>query len=75
MNVPGFSAEASLYRSGGYSRHGQSAVSHIGTIVPAIPLCSNCPHILNMCEKLGWPHSALCEACLSGDCESGPPPR
>lgn len=76
MNVPGFSADASLYRSttsyttGGYL-HGQSANSQTGTVVPAIPFCGNCDYILDRCSRNGWRPTAVCNACVSGDCFSG----
>jgi hypothetical protein len=71
MNVPGFSAEASLYSSGGYTRHGQIAVSPAGAIVPAIPPCRNCHYILSNCEKLGH-YSAACAYCQIGYCDPSP---
>jgi len=70
MNMPGFSADASLYRSSGYYRHGQSADSHADTVVPAIPFCGNCDGILDRCERNGWRPRAVCNACATGHCDS-----
>lgn len=77
IDMPGFTAEASLYRSSGYYRHGQSADSHAGIVVPAIPFCGNCDYILERCERNGGRPRALCYACEIGNCFSGvenPPP-
>src|SRR5256885_756110 len=76
MNMPGFTAEASLrgrassYRSGGYFR-GQSADSQAGTVVPAIPFCGNCDQILDNCARNGGRPRAVCWACATGNCFSG----
>jgi hypothetical protein len=76
MNMPGFTAEASLrrsatsYGSSGYL-HGQSARSQAGTVVPAIPFCGNCPGILDRCARNGGLPRAVCNACAVGDCFSG----
>jgi hypothetical protein len=79
MNMPGFTAEASLYTaSTGYCRTGQSSGSHANAVVPAIPFCGNCDYILENCERNGYRPRALCLACLTGNCFSGvenPPPR
>jgi len=77
MSMPKFTAEASLYKTSGYYRHGQSADSHDNAIVPAIPFCGNCDFILDNCERNGWRPRALCAACATGNCFSGvevPPP-
>ena len=71
MNMPGFTAEASLYQSSGYCLHGRTAGSHAGTVVPAIPFCGNCDFILDNCERNGWRPRALCAACATGNCFSG----
>lgn len=76
MNMPGFNADASFYRSttsyttGDYLR-GQSANSQTGTVVPAIPFCGNCPEILDRCSKNGGRPRAVCNACAMDDCFSG----
>ncbi|MGH7801529.1 MAG: hypothetical protein ACREOW_13050 [Thermodesulfobacteriota bacterium] len=76
MNMPGFTADASLHRSitsytsGGYLR-GQSANLQAGTVVPAIPFCGNCDYILDRCEQNGWRPRAVCNACATGNCFSG----
>ena len=45
MNMPGFSAEASLYQSRGYFFRRRTADSHADSVVPAIPFCGNCDFI------------------------------
>lgn len=84
MNMPGFSAEASLYRSSaryvsGGSLREQLASPLAGSVVPAIPFCGNCPEILDRCSENGWRPRGLCSKCAIGDCFSGvenpiPPP-
>ena len=78
-NLPGFTAEASLFKmSGGYCQTGHSADSHAGTVVPAIPFCDNCDEILDRCAENGGRPRAVCRACAIGNCFSGvenPPPR
>jgi hypothetical protein len=78
MNMPGFTAEVSLYNmSVGYCHSEQSADSHAGTVVPAIPFCGNCDEILDRCSQNGGRPRAVCRACAIGDCFSGverPPP-
>ena len=72
MNVPGFTAEASVYNTtGSYYSNGQSADSHAGTVVPAIPFCGNCDEILDRCAENGFRPRAVCWACLTGHCFSG----
>ena len=74
MNIPGFTAEASLYRSGGYRRHRQSADADVRVVVPAIPYCGNCDWILDNCERNGWHPRGLCDMCLRGMCYDQPTP-
>ena len=77
MNMPQFTAGQSLYGRSGYYHHAQSAGSHAGTVVPAIPFCGNCDYILDRCARNGFRPRALCFACLTGNCFSGvenPPP-
>ena len=73
MNMPGFTAEASLHGShssyaGGDDFGRQSAQSHAGKIVPAIPACANCDWILDRCERNGWRPTGLCNLCAAGWC-------
>jgi hypothetical protein len=78
MNIPGFTAEESLYRSGAHYRQGQVAEPGAGSVVPAIPFCGNCDYILDRCDRNGGRPRAVCHACEIGDCFSGvenPPPR
>lgn len=76
MNMPGFTADASLHRStnsynSGYYHRGQSADTLAGTVVPAIPFCGNCDFILDNCARNGWRPRAVCNACATGNCFSG----
>jgi hypothetical protein len=69
MNMPRFTAEASLRKSGSDCRlAAHSADSYAGTVIPAIPFCGNCDYILENCERNGYRPRALCAACLSGNC-------
>jgi hypothetical protein len=75
MNMPGFTAGASLHRSailytGGYLR-GWSANLKAGAVVPAIPFCGNCDYILDNCDRNGGYPRAVCYACATGNCFSG----
>lgn len=79
MNMPGFTAEASLFKtSSDYFCSGRPEDSLGNGVVPAIPFCGNCDDILERCEENGWLPRAVCNACNSGNCFSGvenPPPR
>lgn len=74
MNMLGFSAEASLYKS---TAHYQGS-RYMGNtpaygITPALPPCRNCDTILARCENNGWRPRAVCDACARGDCYDEPP--
>ena len=76
MNMPRFTADASLHRSTTSYTSGdyicrQSANSQAGIVVPAIPFCGNCDYILDRCARNGWRPRAVCNACAIGDCFSG----
>ena len=80
MNLPGFTAEVSLYNMrAGYSLSGRFDLQG-NAVIPAIPFCGNCDYILENCEKNGWRPRAVCNACDAGNCFSGvenppePPP-
>ena len=74
MNLPGFTAEQSLYNTRGqYHAARQETNSSQSMIVPAIPKCENCDYILDRCEKNGWLPRAVCNACLYGNCYHEPP--
>jgi hypothetical protein len=77
MNIPGFTADASLHRSAtsyaGDYYHRQSANSHTSAVVPAIPACKNCDFILENCEQNGWHPRAVCNACMISYCYNEPP--
>ena len=74
MNMPGFTADAALYKTSGHyqaDRHAISSRMHM--IIPAIPMCQNCDAILDRCESNGWRPRALCNACSVGNCYDEPP--
>ncbi len=74
MNIPGFTAEDSLYTTSGHYETGRHTISlPMATVVPAIPMCQNCDYILDRCEVNGWRPRALCNACLIGNCYDEPP--
>ena len=74
MNMPGFTADESLYAARRSYVSGSSSQPASNTVVPAIPACRNCDDILDQCEKRGWRPRALCNACAVGDCYEDPPP-
>ena len=78
MNVPGFTAETSLYKTSGryqalHAALARPAESLSNTVIPAIPACRNCDDILDRCEIHGWRPRAVCNACLFGNCYDEPP--
>jgi hypothetical protein len=73
-NIPGFTAEDSLYGTRGHYRTRRHAINtSTHAIIPAIPRCQNCDYILDQCEIHGWRPRALCNACLVGNCYDEPP--
>jgi hypothetical protein len=74
MDMPGFTAEDSLYKTSRHYQTGRRAIySPAHMVIPAIPLCQNCPDILDRCEMNGWRPRAVCNACLFGNCYDEPP--
>lgn len=71
MNMPGFTAEASVYGAHSDYFSSGSVDSHGGSVVPAIPFCGNCPEILEHCSRTGGLPRAVCRACETGNCFSG----
>ena len=72
MNIPGFNAEAALYKTrGDFGFSAQSANSTANAVIPAIPFCGNCDEILDRCAETGFRPRAVCLACLTGNCFSG----
>ena len=71
MKMPGFTAEASLYKTGELYHAAIEGAHASGIVVPAIPFCGNCDYILDRCELNGWRPRALCNACATGNCFSG----
>lgn len=73
MNMPGFTADASLNRSatryaiGDYNRR-QPGHSQANKVIPALPNCHDCDRALDRCEKNGWRPRALCNLCAFGLC-------
>jgi hypothetical protein len=73
-NMPGFTAEKSLYKASGHYQAGRYAITPpIHTIIPAIPACRNCDDILGRCENNGWNPRGLCNLCAIGWCYDEPP--
>lgn len=69
MNMPGFSAEGSLYKTSGRYQAGSHPVYSTGQmVIPAIPPCRNCDDILDRCLSNGWRPLALCNACAFHNC-------
>jgi hypothetical protein len=74
MNMPGFTAETSLYKTSRHYQSGRHAInSPMHMIIPAIPMCQNCDYILEQCELHGWRPRAVCNACARGYCYEEPP--
>ena len=72
MNLPGFTAEESVYRvRSDYFSSSRAGHSSSNSIVPAIPFCGNCPDILEHCSRTGGLPRAVCRACETGNCFSG----
>jgi hypothetical protein len=71
MNIPGFTAEASVYRASSDYFGAGFADSHGGAVIPAIPFCGNCDYILENCDRNGGRPYALCRMCETGNCFSG----
>jgi hypothetical protein len=72
MNIPGFTAEAALYKTDGeFCFSVQSANLAANAVTPAIPFCGNCDYILDNCERNGWRPRALCTMCATGNCFKG----
>lgn len=71
MNIPGFSAEASLQPRFSRFRNGQPAAEWSDAVIPAIPLCENCEALLERCAENGGKPRAACSACARGDCDFG----
>jgi hypothetical protein len=71
MNMPGFTAETSLYATRGRYRTNRMVASPAGGVVPAIPACANCDDILDRCAANGGKPRAVCNACATGHCYSG----
>jgi hypothetical protein len=70
MNMPGFTADQSLYAVRGRYRSGRFVAGGSNAVIPAIPRCENCDWILDNCERNGWRPRALCAACAAGNCDS-----
>jgi hypothetical protein len=70
MNMPGFTAAESLYRSRGHY-HGRSADSLADSVVPAAPMCGpKCDAILDRCAA-GLIKGEICSLCVN----CGTPPK
>jgi hypothetical protein len=70
MHIPGFTAEQSLRPARGRYRSRRAGASSPGGVVPAIPRCENCDHVLEYCATHGGRPRAACRACALGICDS-----
>ena len=68
MRMPGFSAESSLYESPHTYRGGGVPRSAPAQVVPAIPPCHACDHILDLCIA-GRLRGMICSYCAAGICD------
>jgi hypothetical protein len=69
--IPGFSAEATAYRTSRRYRGAANAGFSAG-ITPAIPPCRNCDSICDLCIDTGRACGA-CRLCSIGACDPCPP--
>ena len=53
MNMPGFAAEQSLHAARGRYRSSRQVAAPSHAVIPAIPRCENCDHILDYCATHG----------------------
>lgn len=68
MNIPGFTAEDSLYRTKGQYHMVGVMVGSTDQVVPAIPPCRNCDFICDVCVRRGLACGA-CFYCYIGRCD------
>lgn len=68
--IPGFNAEAAIYESetNFHAICAQARGGEVGPVVPAIPPCHACDHILELCIR-GEATGAVCRACWIGHCD------
>lgn len=72
MRLPGFEAQASLYKSGSSYLSAKADTNASGQVIPAIPPCRNCDYICDVCERRGVACGA-CALCDVGWCDPSPP--
>jgi hypothetical protein len=68
VKVPGFTAEAALRETNGRYRGARTVSSSAARVVPAIPLCSNCDFVCDVCLSRGLACGA-CRYCSIGFCD------
>lgn len=79
MNIPGFSAEATLYRTRGYYHMVATGMTSSGQVVPALPSCGNCDWACDKCvdclrsggTRASCPGCGVCSHCSRGGCGGG----
>jgi hypothetical protein len=71
MNIPGFNADRSLYKTSGRYQMSGTPLSSTSQVVPAIPPCRNCDYICDVCLKRGVACGA-CALCSWGHCDPAP---
>lgn len=68
MSMPGFTAEAAVYKSTRGYRGTEAASSSTAQVVPAIPPCHACDDILTLCAR-GEATGAVCYYCAIRNCD------
>jgi hypothetical protein len=68
MSMPGFTADAAVYRSTQSYTHRGSFGRTGASVVPAMPLCSNCGYVCYVCETTGRVCGG-CALCQMGVCD------
>jgi hypothetical protein len=71
MNMPGFNANTSLYKTSSCYQMVAFQSSVTAKVVPAIPPCRNCDYICGICERRGVACGA-CALCSWGHCDPAP---
>ncbi len=71
MNMPRYTAEASLYQTSEHYQMIGTQAGSTGQVVPAIPPCRNCDYICDLCLRRGVACGA-CRLCDIGNCDPAP---
>jgi hypothetical protein len=68
MNMPGFTAESTLYRSSRTYAGEARAAGAGAAVVPALPPCSQCTYYCRNCWTAGR-YCLACDLCDNGLCQ------